>query len=101
MDNWFESALSGAPWGEPHMHRETLHEWLKRRPFQPFRVFLADGRVLDIRYPRMNLLARTFIKIGIPEADATDPLICDHTEYVPLAHITRLEPLSAGQTQAS
>jgi hypothetical protein len=77
------------------MQGETLHQWLKRRPFQPFRVYLADGRMFDIRYPRMNLLGRTFIKIGIPEANSPDPLICDHTEYVPLTQITRLEPLSA------
>jgi hypothetical protein len=83
------------------MQRETLHEWLKRRPFQPFRDYVADGHVFDIRYPRMNLLAQTFIKIGVPEPNGTDPLICDHTQYVPLAQITRLEPLSAAQTQGA
>jgi len=77
------------------MQRDTLQEWLKRRPFQAFRVYLADGRTFDIRYPRMNLLAQTFIKIGIPEPNSTDPLICDYTEYVPLAQITQLEPLPA------
>jgi hypothetical protein len=41
----------------------------------------------------MNLLAQTFITIGIPEPNSTDPLICDYTEYVPLAQITHLEPL--------
>jgi hypothetical protein len=41
------------------------------------------------------LLAQTFIKIGIPEPGSTDPWSCDHTEYVALAEITRVEPLSA------
>jgi hypothetical protein len=77
------------------MQRETLREWLKRQPFQPFRVHVSDGRTFDIRLPRTNLLAQSFIKIGIPEPDSTDPLSCDYTEYVPLAQITRLEPLSA------
>ncbi len=76
------------------MQRETLREWLKRQPFQPFRVHLADGRTYDVRYPRMNLLAQTFIKIGIPEPNSTNPLICDHTEYVRLDEIIRLEPLT-------
>ncbi len=76
------------------MQRETLREWLKREPFQPFRVHLADGRTYDVRYPRMNLLAQTFIKIGIPMLGSTNPIVCDHTEYVRLDEITRLEPLA-------
>jgi hypothetical protein len=77
------------------MQRENLQEWLKRRPFLPFRVHLTDGRTFDVRHPRTNLLARTFIKIGVPELNHEDPLSCDHTEYVPLGSITQLEPLSA------
>jgi hypothetical protein len=42
----------------------------------------------------MNLLAYTYIKIGIPEPGSTDPMICDHTEYVRLNEIERLEALS-------
>jgi hypothetical protein len=76
------------------MQHEALREWLKRQPFQPFRVHLADGRIFDIRHPRTNLLAQTFIKIGIPEPNSTDPWSCDYTEYVPLAQITHVEPLS-------
>jgi hypothetical protein len=78
------------------MQRDVLREWLRRQPFQPFRVYLADGRTFEIRYPRMNLLAQTFIKIGIPERGSPDPFICDYTEYARLDEITRLEPLGAG-----
>jgi hypothetical protein len=76
------------------MERDTLREWLKRRPFQPFRVHLTDGRTFDIRHPRMNLLAQTFIKIGIPAPEGPSDL-ADYTEYVPLMQITQLEPLGA------
>ena len=82
------------------MQQETVRDWLRRSPFQPFRVHVADGRTFDVRYPRMNLLARTFIKIGIPEPNGAAPWICDHTEHVPLAQITRLEPLSAAPSEA-
>ncbi len=67
------------------MQRDTIREWLKRQPFQPFRVHLADGRTFDIRHPRTNVLAQTFVKIGIPVPESTNPLLCDHAEYVPLA----------------
>jgi hypothetical protein len=40
-------------------------------------------------------LGQTFIKIGIPEPDSTDPWICDYTEFVPLTQITKVEPLSS------
>jgi hypothetical protein len=85
-----QTSLSGIT-----MQHDTLREWLKRRPFLPFRVRLADGRTFDVRQPRTNLLAQTFIKIGIPEPENTDPLSCDHTEYVPLGLITQVEPLSS------
>ena len=75
------------------MTRETLREWLKRQPFQPFQVYLTDGRTFDVRYPRMNLLAYTFIKIGIPAPDIPSDMICDHTEHVRLDEIDRVEPL--------
>jgi hypothetical protein len=76
------------------MQREMLREWLKRQPFQPFRVHLTDGRTFEVRYPRNNLLAQTFINIGIPDPESTDPESCDHTEHILLGQIARLEPLS-------
>jgi len=76
------------------MQRETVREWLKRQPFQPFRVYVSDGRTYDVRYPRMNLLAQTYIKIGIPAPDIPSEIVCDHTEYVRLNEITSIEPLA-------
>ncbi len=75
------------------MERDKVREWLKRQPFQPFRVHVADGRKYDVRFPRMNLLAQTFIKIGIPAPDIASEIVADHTEFVWLQDIRRLEPL--------
>ena len=41
----------------------------------------------------MNLLAESFIKIGIPHVSLPEP-ICDHTEFVWLKEIVHVEPLS-------
>ena len=73
------------------MEREELRRLLKQRPFRPFRVLVSDGRIYDVRYPEMNLLGPSFIKIGIPEPGPNP--ICDHTEFVRLAQIVRVEPL--------
>jgi hypothetical protein len=39
--------------------------------------------VYDVHNPRMNLLAESFIKIGIRDSSLPEPA-CDHTEYVRL-----------------
>ena len=75
------------------MDRAELQRLLRQRPFQPFRVVLSDGRTYEVRNPRMNLLAESFIKIGIPHVSLPEP-ICDHTEFVWLKEIVHIEPLS-------
>jgi hypothetical protein len=72
------------------MIREQLQSLLHQRPF---RVRLTDGRSYEVRYPYMNLLAQTYIKIGIPESEGPHP-ICDHTEYVPFKEIDRIEEIN-------
>lgn len=74
------------------MDHDTVQHLLRQSPFQPFRFVLRDGRTYDIRNPRMNLLASSFIKIGIPDPSLPEP-VCDHTEYVRLDEILRVEPL--------
>ncbi len=76
------------------MDRGELQHLLRQRPFHPFRLVLRDGRAYEVRNPRMNLLAESFIKIGIPDPALPEP-VCDHTEYVRLEEIVRTEPLSA------
>jgi hypothetical protein len=76
------------------MEHDEMLRLLRQKPFVPFRVFVRDGRLYDVRHPRMNMLQQTYIKIGIPAPDLTPP-ICDHTEYVRLEHITRVEMLPA------
>lgn len=76
------------------MERQDLQRLLRQRPFQPFRVLLADGRAYEIRNPDMNLLAHSYIKIGIPET-GSPTAICDHTEFVRLSWITDVELIPA------
>ena len=82
------------------VEREQLRELLKRRPFQPFRVHVKDGRVLEVRYPEINLLGQSYINIGIPVPDDPDPVF-DYTVFVPLSWIDRLELLTVTAGQPS
>lgn len=72
------------------MIEDQLQNLLRRRPFQPFRLHLTDGRVFDIPYKGMTLLAQNYINIGIPISEGPHP-ICDHTEHVRLRLIDRIE----------
>lgn len=84
------------------MDHDELRQRLRLRPFQPFRIILKDGESFDVRYPRINLLARTFIKIGIHEpTSAPDPLVADYTVFVTLSQIDRIEPLPAPSSPVS
>lgn len=79
------------------MQRDELLTMLRKRPFVPFRVCLVDGRSYEIRQPDMNLLANTFMTIGIPEPDVADPFP-DHSVMVGLDEIARVEPCECTAT---
>ena len=82
------------------MDYETARQWFKQKPFQPFRVYVKDGRTFDVRHRNMNLVAETYVKIGIPDLTGSVP-ICDHTEYVAIRQIDRIEPLAVVATSVS
>lgn len=69
-----------------------LYRTLHRKPFQPFRVYLKDGRSYDIRYPRNNVVGTTFFVIGIPTPE--DPeFVAERTIRVLRDRIDRVEDL--------
>jgi hypothetical protein len=73
---------------------DDLLRLLRKRPFEPFRVYLTDGRTFDIRYPEMNLVGETFFDIGVPEKGVEDPF-AEYGVTVPLDWISRIEVLRA------
>ena len=82
------------------MDYDSAKQWFKQKPFHPFRVYVKDGRTYDVRHRNMNLVAETYVKIGIPDLTGSRP-ICDHTEYVALKQIDRIEPLATVEASLS
>ena len=73
------------------MTPESIREHLRREPFEPFRVFLSDGSVHEIRHPEMMFVMRREVVIALAkpgEEFARRAVFCD-----PL-HITRIEPIN-------
>jgi len=73
------------------MQPEDLYDIVHRKPFQPLRVHLTDGRFYDILYPYNNVVGTTFLVIGIPEPN--DPMVAERTIKVSLDLIDRVEDL--------
>ena len=73
------------------MPQDVLQK-LRRRPFQPFRLFLSDGTSYEIHHPEMAIVGQSAVVIGIPgpkgsEGPAERIVDCS------IFHITRLEPI--------
>jgi hypothetical protein len=67
-----------------------LYHILHRKPFQPFRVHVKDGRVYDIRHEHLAVVGRTYLSIGIPVPNQEDPF-ADYIDTVDLSDIVRVE----------
>jgi hypothetical protein len=50
--------------GRRRMRPEDPYRMLHQRPFQPFRIYLSDGHIFDIRYPKINMVGGSYIVIG-------------------------------------
>jgi hypothetical protein len=71
---------------------EDLLSRLKKRPFEPFRITLKNGRSYDIRFPEMNMVGSSWMSIGIPEPNKADP-IAEHLIHLDLVNIQDVEAL--------
>jgi hypothetical protein len=72
------------------MTAEDLIELLEERPFTPFRLHLADGRVREIRHPEMAVVSESHIVIGIPRDDGSKVAI--RTTFCSIPNIVEVEP---------
>jgi hypothetical protein len=82
------------------MKPEELYRMLHKRPFEPFRIYLTDGRVFDIRFPEINLVGVSYLILGVPVPNDPDP-VADQFIKVPLSLFDRVEPLSAAPATVS
>lgn len=74
------------------MLRDQLYEFLHRKPFQPFRVHMKEGRTVDVYFPDTNLLGQGFMEIGILEPNSPDR-IPERCEFVLLSQVVQVELL--------
>ncbi len=68
-----------------------LLEDLRRRPFEPIRLFLTDGTVYDIRHPEQCMLGIDTVIVGL----AADPSSMRFERLIRVScdHIVKVEPI--------
>ncbi len=71
---------------------EDIEELIRKRPFEPFRICMTDGRTYDIIHPELCLPGRNKVHVGVPDPKAKRWVM--RVDQCALVHITRIEPLN-------
>ncbi len=75
------------------MPPDPILEALRRKPFAPFRLFMADSATFDVRHPEMIIIGQGHLALGMPSK--AEPMIAERIVTLSLGHIVRIEPLRA------
>jgi hypothetical protein len=81
------------------MRPEELTQLLRRQPFVPLRLHMTDGRTYDIRHPKLVLVLRSRIDIGVSPDPNTGVL--ERVEYCSLLQVVRIEELHSTATPSN
>jgi len=76
------------------MRTEDISEYVKRLPFQPFRLTLTDGRTYEVHHPELAMVGRSTVAIGLPRPGDPEP-VYDRLVTVSLLHVMQVEALES------
>ncbi len=76
------------------MQSEQMRALIRRETFQPFRLYLKDGRIFDVPQFGLMLVFNTYVKVGVKSPDEPRA-ISEYMVHVPLELIDRVEMLSS------
>lgn len=80
------------------MRIRDVRERLDKRPFEPFRICMTDGRTYDVTHPELCMLGRTTVYIGIPDPKLKRVVM--RVDQCAIAHIVRFEQLNGRRPRA-
>ena len=77
------------------MRIDEFHKLLRRRPFEPFSIYMSDGSAYPVTHPDQIIVTPRALYVGLDNdaegLTAQDVVICD------LVHVTRLGPLDGAK----
>jgi hypothetical protein len=79
---------------------EDIREYLRRRPFQPFRLTLTDGRTYDVTHPELAMVGRSSVLVGLKPAQEAEPIF-DRAVDVSLLRIMQIGKIETASPPAS
>ena len=74
------------------MSPDDLLAYTRRRPFEPFRIWVSNGEHYDICHPELCMPGFTATVIGLSR-DPSKPA-AERFEMVSMLHIVKVEPLA-------
>lgn len=86
--------------GKIIMTCEQARQYLWRKPFQPVRIRLKDGRTFDIPDRGWTIAAEALLMVGVPPEDDPGSRFPDHLVWVRWPEVDAIEPLSEPATSA-
>ena len=66
---------------------DTIRDYLRRQPFEPFVIRMSNGEAHEIRHPECALVMKTKVIVGYPDDDRS--VTCS------LIHVNSVEALQA------
>jgi hypothetical protein len=76
-----------------------LQQLLRRQPFAPFRIYMADGSSYDVRRMEMCMVGLATATVGFPSS--ADSTLYDRTMILSLRQVVRVEPLEGAVVTGS
>ena len=77
------------------MRPEDIRERLRKRPFQPIRLFLSDGAHYDVWHPDIMVVGRTEVIMGMPTGNGKpDEDLPERFASIDPIHVVRIEPIN-------
>ena len=76
------------------MQSADILEFVRRRPFKPFRITLTDGRTYEVHHPELAMVGISAVVIGVPAPNYVEP-VYQRAVTIDLGHIMEAEPLPA------
>jgi hypothetical protein len=71
---------------------QDISAFVKKQPFEPFRITLTGGQTYDIVHPDLAMVGHRTIAVGLPRPNGPQA-IYDRLVTISYLHIVQIEPL--------
>jgi hypothetical protein len=76
---------------------DDVLQFLRARPFQPFKISLSDGQQYEVRHPDNAIVLPNAVLVAVPGPRGPDGP-AERAVTCALVHITRMEALNGAST---